>query len=348
MHPHGGIGAVAVVPMLRECMTPSASRLCWPSAAGRWNRWQPIRPIYVAFQAGGATACTALRSELPFASSVPLLRCVALACSCSVRAARRQVALGRVAIDGCRAQDEMELVENARVVTVLKSKRGTLQELEAPPRKEVYIKLYKQRGVVCSHKRELPEAQIVSDLYPFGAEDSHCIGRLDSRSEGLLLVTSDGFFTRSASMPETHVEKEYVALVGAMGAPGSLKDFEAPTEATLRQLRDGVDLEDGKGLASALEAEVLQCDEALGLARLRLVVDSGRYHLVRRMMAALGHGLSSSCMFNLHVHCTFTLCSMPSGGSVANCLLLSCSANSGRLQLQTAYPHTAGFSREFL
>ena len=191
-------------------------------------------------------------------------------------------------IDGRAAEDEMQMVENDRVVTVLgKPKRGMCQELVAPTRREVYIKLHKPRGVVCSHVRQ-SETPIISDVYPIGAEDCHCVGRLDSRSEGLLLVTSDGFFTRSASMPETHVEKEYVVLVGG----GTDKSFRPPTDMTLKQLGDGVDLLDGKPLAAALEAEVLQCDAVLGLARLRLVVDSGRYHLVRRMMAALGASLS--------------------------------------------------------
>ena len=185
----------------------------------------------------------------------------------------------------------MEMVKNSQMVTVLgKPKRGVIQKQAVPPRKEVYIKMHKPRGVICSHVRELEGTPIISDLYPAGAEECHCVGRLDSRSEGLLLVTSDGFFTRSAAMPETHVEKEYVVLIGANFGPN--ESFHQPTEATLKQLTDGVDLFDGKPPATALRAEMMQLDASLGLARLKLVVDSGRYHLVRRMVAALGACLS--------------------------------------------------------
>ena len=288
----GGMLAAAV---RIDCMTAS-SREALCRITTRIGRQRRQLPRHAAAQASSSAAIkpTPVLTGWPavapaVAAAVPLLRCVALALNGSVRAARRQVALGRVAIDGRRAEDELEMVSNHRVVSVFKTKRGQIEELKAPWRQEVYIKLHKPRGVVCSHVRELPDALIVSDVYPVGAEDCHCVGRLDSRSEGLLLVTTDGFFTRSASMPETHVEKEYVVLIAPADA---CLPFRPPTEATLRQLTDGVDLLDGKALASALEAEVLQCDEALGLARLRLVVDSGRYHLVRRMMAALGDRLS--------------------------------------------------------
>ena len=46
------------------------------------------------------------------------------------------------------------------------------------------------------------------------------------------------------------------------------------------------DLGDGKDLAVALSVELMMCDAHT--ATLRLVVSSGRYHLVRRMLAALG------------------------------------------------------------
>ncbi|CAJ1354768.1 unnamed protein product [Effrenium voratum] len=208
--------------------------------------------------------------------AVPLLRCVALAVRGSVRSARRLVAKSRVYVDGARAQDELAMVPNSSTVTILKKR----VQVEAPPRSEYYLKMHKPWGVVCSHAREAPDARIVSDLYPSGAEGCHTVGRLDRRSTGLLLFTSDGFFSRSVAMPETHIEKEYVAVVS--GIHGL-----RPDEAVQQQLLDGVDLEDGKAPAAAKVVELLQ-DDATGLAQLRLVVSSGRYHLVRRMMRAVG------------------------------------------------------------
>ena len=174
------------------------------------------------------------------------------------------------------------MVPNSSTVTILKKR----VQVEAPPRSEYYLKMHKPWGVVCSHAREAPDARIVSDLYPSGAEGCHTVGRLDRRSTGLLLFTSDGFFSRSVAMPETHIEKEYVAVVS--GIHGL-----RPDEAVQQQLLDGVDLEDGKAPAAAKVVELLQ-DDATGLAQLRLVVSSGRYHLVRRMMRAVGGGLKPS------------------------------------------------------
>ena len=57
------------------------------------------------------------------------------------------------------------------------------------------------------------------------------------------------------------------------------------------------DLGDGKGLAIAQSVEVMSC--AATAATLRLVVSSGRYHLVRRMLAAVGLGAQLTCRRNM-------------------------------------------------
>ncbi|CAK9001729.1 unnamed protein product, partial [Durusdinium trenchii] len=235
--------------------------------------------------ARGALSGAPRGAEAP-AQQVPLLRCVALAGG-SVRAARRLVAQKRVYINGRRADDETLLVDNADVVTILKISKGSAVHVPTPPRCEYYMKLYKPYGVLCSQVRDRADAQLVADFYPTGAEQTcHNVGRLDLRSEGLLLFTSDGFFTRSVLMPETHIEKEYVVKLRMLDASCS---FKCPGHEELSRLREGIDLGDGKDLAVALSAELLRCDADERSALLRLVVSNGRYHLVRRMCSALGY-----------------------------------------------------------
>ena len=66
------------------------------------------------------------------------------------------------------------------------------------------------------------------------------VGRLDAETEGLLVMTNDGQLTHHLTHPSFGVEKEYLALVEG-----------EPSQASLRTLRDGVDLEDGRPLVPA-------------------------------------------------------------------------------------------------
>jgi len=107
-------------------------------------------------------------------------------------------------------------------------------------------------------------------MYPTGTQGMlHCVGRLDRDSEGLLLLTSDGAFSRFATMPEAHLEKEYLAVTSCV------KDGAPPSQDVLKQFQAGVLLHDGEARASA--AEVVDFDGRL--ARLRLVVTEGRFRM---------------------------------------------------------------------
>jgi 23S rRNA pseudouridine2605 synthase len=97
------------------------------------------------------------------------------------------------------------------------------------------------------------------------------VGRLDRHTEGLLILTNDGALSQLLTHPSHGVPKEYVAEVeGGTPAPGALRD-----------LRRGVELEDGP--TAPAEVGVL----APGV--LRIVIHEGRNRQVRRMCAAIGH-----------------------------------------------------------
>lgn len=96
------------------------------------------------------------------------------------------------------------------------------------------------------------------------------VGRLDAETEGLLLLTNNGDMTHRLTHPSFGVEKEYLAHVTGV-----------PSRSALRQLREGIELEDG------ITAPAKVAAVADGL--IRLTIHEGRNRQVRRMCAAVGH-----------------------------------------------------------
>ncbi len=96
------------------------------------------------------------------------------------------------------------------------------------------------------------------------------VGRLDLDTEGLLLLTNDGELTHRLTHPSFGVDKEYLAHVEGH-----------PTRAELRQLREGIELDDGL----TAPAQVAQVSDGL----VRIVIHEGRNRQVRRMCEAIGH-----------------------------------------------------------
>lgn len=99
------------------------------------------------------------------------------------------------------------------------------------------------------------------------------VGRLDADTTGLLLLTNDGDLAHALLSPKRHVEKEYHAETA-----GSL------TEAAIRRFREGLLLSDGYRCLPA-ELEVLHAGER---STVLVTVHEGKYHQVKRMLAACG------------------------------------------------------------
>jgi len=98
----------------------------------------------------------------------------------------------------------------------------------------------------------------------------YAAGRLDRDSEGLLLLTNDGDLTHRLTHPSYGVDKEYLTQVEGN-----------PSRAAVRELRDGVELDDGVTAA----ARVTLVEPNL----LKIVIHEGRNRQVRRMCEAVGH-----------------------------------------------------------
>jgi 23S rRNA pseudouridine2605 synthase len=179
----------------------------------------------------------------------------------SRRAAERLIADGRVRVGGETVRDPARDVDDASGVVV--DGRPV-----APEPREVHM-LNKPAGVV-STARDTHGRQTVTELVP-SQRRLYPVGRLDADTTGLLLLTNDGELAQRLTHPRYGVEKVYRArLSGGRVA-----------ESALRQLRDGVELDDGP----TSPAQVRQIDPGW----LELRIREGRKRQVRRMCEAIGH-----------------------------------------------------------
>jgi len=137
----------------------------------------------------------------------------------------------------------------------------------------VYLVLNKPPGVVST--MDDPEGRpCIGDLLIGREERLFHVGRLDAATEGLLLLTNDGDLANRLSHPSHEVPKTYLAEVaGPVG-----KDIG-------KRLRAGVELEDGPAKVDSFRV----IDARPGKALVEIVLHEGRNHIVRRLLAAVGH-----------------------------------------------------------
>jgi 23S rRNA pseudouridine2605 synthase len=136
----------------------------------------------------------------------------------------------------------------------------------------VHYLLYKPVGVV-STAADPQGRPTVIDLVPPDTR-VYPVGRLDTDSEGLLIVTNDGALTEFVTHPRYGVTKTYLARVA--GHPG---------KAALARLLSGIELDDGPARAMAARP----IDRSDHSTLVEVVLAEGRNREVRRMFSALGH-----------------------------------------------------------
>lgn len=183
----------------------------------------------------------------------------------SRRAVEELIADGRVRVNGVVARLGQRVVVTKDEVEVDGSRVPLAPELR-------YYLVNKPLGTVTT-ARDPQGRPTVMDLI---GEDARLwpVGRLDTDSEGALVVTNDGDLTEALTHPRFEVEKVYVATVDGR-----------VTRSTLRALERGVTLEDGT--ARARRASVVSETSVSSLVE--VVMTEGRKREVRRLLAAHGH-----------------------------------------------------------
>lgn len=186
----------------------------------------------------------------------------------SRRKAEELIRQGRVKVDGVTVTQLGFKVNPEKAVIEVDGRR-----IDTKP-KLVYIALHKPRGyVTTTSDPHVPFERTVMSLLPPQYRSLHYIGRLDKDSEGLLLLTNDGELTHLISHPRHSFEKRYIVSVD-----GVVK------RSHLKQLRDGIVLDDGKRHSAKACIVYLSKHTTTLLVSIR----EGRKRQIRVMMERLG------------------------------------------------------------
>lgn len=183
---------------------------------------------------------------------------------CSRREVAQWLKRGRVTRNGVAVKSPNEKVEPQEVLV-------DGEPVEFPY--GLYVAFNKPLGCTCSHKEA---GELVYDLLPeqwlHRNPAVNTVGRLDKETSGLLLLTDDGSFEHAQTSPKRHVPKVYAFTTSAPVPPEAVALF-AGGELMLQGER-----------TPCLPAELVITGECAG----RLTLHEGRYHQVRRMLAAVG------------------------------------------------------------
>src|SRR5574344_24188 len=195
-----------------------------------------------------------------------LQKAIALSGYCSRRKAEEFITSGKVKVNG-------------EVVTVLGTKVEfndtiEIEGLVLNKEKKEYILLNKPRGVVTTTNDELGRKTVLDlidtdkRLYP--------VGRLDYDTTGIILLTNDGELTNLLIQPSNSIDKVYVAKIDGIISPDSI-----------RALCNGVII-DGKRTSRA-KVKVEKIDKKNNASYVKLTINEGRNHQVKKMFEALGY-----------------------------------------------------------
>ncbi|WP_343991641.1 pseudouridine synthase [Nocardioides dubius] len=141
----------------------------------------------------------------------------------------------------------------------------------------VYLVLNKPRGVV-STMSDPQGRRTISDLVADRPERLFHVGRLDTDTTGLLLLTNDGEFAHRMAHPSYEVYKTYVAEVSGL-----------VDRAVLDRLKAGVTLEDGPVEVSKVRVVSSNGHGDKARSIVELVIHEGRNRIVRRLLDEVGH-----------------------------------------------------------
>lgn len=178
---------------------------------------------------------------------------------------RELIATGEVSVAGT-------VVDDYRAVFDTEAFKFTLFDEEWVYREHVYIALHKPQDYECSRKPSHHPG--VLSLLPeeFSWRDVQAVGRLDHDTTGLLLLSDDGAFIHAQSSPKRHVPKLYLATTADPVSP-----------ELVNRLLAGVQLHDEPAPLAAISCR------QVGDRQLEIVLEQGKYHQVKRMLAAAGN-----------------------------------------------------------
>jgi len=175
---------------------------------------------------------------------------------------RALVLAGRVSVDGAPLDDPYEKFETEGFRFSVDGTSWTFRD-------KAYIAFNKPANFECSHKPSFHPSVYTLLPRPLVVRGVQAIGRLDEDTTGLLLMSDDGQFIHRCTSPKKNVPKIY-----------EVTTKHAITDDQINALLRGVVLNDDPAPIAATACERLS-DHVL-----RLTITEGKYHQVKRMVAA--------------------------------------------------------------
>lgn len=185
----------------------------------------------------------------------------------SRRACEVLIEQGRVSVDGDTVAEQGRRVDPETAIVRVDGMRI------ATASGQVHLALNKPVGVITAMSDDKGRPTVGDYVKDRETRLFH-VGRLDSDTEGLLLLTNDGELAHRLSHPSYEVPKTYLAeVIGPL-----------PRDVG-RRLRAGVELDDGIAKVDSFKL----IDSSANRVLIEVVLHEGRKHIVRRLLDAVGH-----------------------------------------------------------
>jgi len=181
------------------------------------------------------------------------------------------IAAGEVVFNGEVIRDGRAAIETDGLQFIVYGETWTYRE-------HVYIALNKPANYECSRKASHHPGVLTILPEQFTRRDVQPVGRLDHDTTGLLLMSDDGAFIHAQSSPKRHIPKIYVATT-----------HDPVTPQLVAHLLSGVKLHDEPAPLAAVTCRMLDAHQ------LEIVLEQGKYHQVKRMLAAAGNHCTALC-----------------------------------------------------
>ena len=153
-----------------------------------------------------------------------------------------------------------------------------------------YFKLYKPYGYLSqfvNHQNKRRNKKLLNELYNFPA-NVMAVGRLDEKSEGLLLLTTDGKF--SNNITSSNIEKEYHVMLDGIISSETILELQNGIEISV----DGKPYKTKKCKAKILEntshivKRFVRDDRHGPISWMAITITEGKFRQVRKMTAKVG------------------------------------------------------------
>lgn len=174
---------------------------------------------------------------------------------------------GLIEVDGVIAKDNGMAVDPEKSVIKINGEKILY-------RKYIYLMMNKPDGVVSATQDNRDETVIDLLYIDHQVFNPFPVGRLDKDTVGLLLLTNDGELNHRLISPKWHVDKVYYAKID-----------KKVTEKDVEAFKKGVTLDDGYKCMEA-KLEIISATEEG--SEVRITIQEGKYHQVKRMFEAVG------------------------------------------------------------